>query len=90
LPPDLAAAARDTLGGALNVASQLPDGSAAATLALSAQQAMTSAVQVTCAVSAVISILTAVAVAVYFNPGRERCPEGSILERGDQQPAAAI
>jgi DHA2 family multidrug resistance protein-like MFS transporter len=74
LAPDLAAAARDTLGGALNVASQMADPAAAATLVATAQQSFTSAVQVTCALSAVLSLLAALAVAVYFEAREKRTP----------------
>ena len=66
LPPDLAAAARDTLGGALSVAAQVADPAAAASLAFTAQSAMTSAVQITSVLAAVISLVTALAVARYF------------------------
>jgi MFS transporter, DHA2 family, multidrug resistance protein len=66
ISPDLAAAARDALGGALNAASQIPDAAAAGTLVLTAQHALSTAVQVTSAIAAVISILTAVSVAIYF------------------------
>ena len=73
LSPEAASAARDTLGGALSVASQLADPAAAATLVLGAQQAMTTAVQVTCGISCVISIVAALAVALCFEaPHRER------------------
>jgi MFS transporter, DHA2 family, multidrug resistance protein len=78
LSPELAAAARDTLGGALNVASQLPDSSAAASLIFTGQQALTTAVQLTSAVSAVISILSAVAVALYFDSPRRESEAESV------------
>lgn len=77
--PELAAAARDTLGGALSVASQLPDPTAAATLVLTAQSALTAGVQVTSAIAAVISLLTAIGVAVYFRERESEC------ERADAQ-----
>src|ERR1700704_4117529 len=50
IAPELAAAARDTLGGALSVASQIPDSAAAATLVLTAQDAPPTGGQVTSAV----------------------------------------
>ena len=84
-----AAAARDTLGGALNVASQLSDPAAATALTLTAQQALTNAVQVTCALSAVVSILTAVAVALYFNARGEPSRSASEVDRREQEPALA-
>ena len=67
---DQTAAARDTLGGALTVASQLADPTVAANLLFAAQQAFTAAVQVTSVVAALISILAAVAVAIYFGADR--------------------
>jgi DHA2 family multidrug resistance protein-like MFS transporter len=66
LSPDMSAAARDTLGGALQVASQLTDPAVAANLALTAQQSLTSAVQVISAISALFSLAIAVAVLVCF------------------------
>jgi DHA2 family multidrug resistance protein-like MFS transporter len=68
ISPELAAVARDTLGGALTVASQLPDAAAAASLVLVAGDALTTAVRVTCAVGAVISIASAAAAAYYLRP----------------------
>jgi hypothetical protein len=70
----LAAAARETLGGAVSVAAQLGDGAAAATLLLTAQQALTLALQVTPLIAAVVSIGTAVAAALYL---RERTEQAS-------------
>jgi DHA2 family multidrug resistance protein-like MFS transporter len=67
---DQTAAARDTLGGALTVAGHLADPTAAAGLLFAAQHAFTMAVQVTSIVAALISILTAVAVAIYFGADR--------------------
>ena len=76
LSPDLAAAARDTLGGALNVAAQLADPAAAASLIVNAQHGMTLAVEITSIAAAVISAVTAIAVSLYFEAGREkRCRE---------------
>jgi DHA2 family multidrug resistance protein-like MFS transporter len=77
LSPELAAAALDTLGGALSVASQVPDPTAAATLVFTAQQALTTAVQVTSAIGAAISIATAVAVLIYLAAPRAECQEPS-------------
>jgi DHA2 family multidrug resistance protein-like MFS transporter len=89
LQPGLAAAARDTLAGALNVAGQLSDPAVAATLVATAQQSLTTAVQATCAISAIISLLTAVAVALYFDSPREACPEVSAVECSQPEPLAA-
>jgi DHA2 family multidrug resistance protein-like MFS transporter len=68
ISPELAAAARDTLGGALSVASQLPDAAAAATLTFAAQDAMTTALHITCAVGAIVSLASAAAAAYYLRP----------------------
>jgi DHA2 family multidrug resistance protein-like MFS transporter len=88
ISPELAAAARDTIGGALSVASQLPDSAAAATLVLSAQAGLTAAVQVTSAVGVIISILTAVAVAIFLR-ARPECPDSSSAEACEQECALA-
>ena len=73
LSPELVAAARDTLGGALGVTSQMADASVAASLVSSAQHGLTVAVQTTSAIGAVISIGTAVAVMICLAaPGGER------------------
>jgi hypothetical protein len=77
ISPELAAAARDTLGGALSVASQIPDSAAATTLVLTAQDALTTAVQVTSAIGAIISILMAVAVAICLRARRHECQASS-------------
>jgi MFS transporter, DHA2 family, multidrug resistance protein len=55
VPPAAAEAARDTLGGALAVAQQLPDRVAAA-LVEAAQAAFTNGLQVTAAIGAVVAI----------------------------------
>ncbi len=78
LAPELAAAARDTLGGALSVASQVADPAASATLVLTAQHALTIAVQVTSAIGAAISIATAVAVLIYLGTPRSACQESTV------------
>jgi DHA2 family multidrug resistance protein-like MFS transporter len=72
LSPELAAAARDTLGGALSVASQVADPTAAATLVFTAQHALTIAVQVTSALGAGITIASAVAVLIYLGAPHSR------------------
>jgi DHA2 family multidrug resistance protein-like MFS transporter len=83
---ELSTTARDTLGGALSLASQLADQAAAANLVSTGQQALTTAVQVTSAIGAVVSILTAVAVMLYFNAGRDTCQEPTCV---NQEAAAA-
>jgi len=77
--PELSTAARDTLGSALSLASQLTDPTAAATLVLTAQHGMTTAVQVTSAVGAVISILAALAVMRYFDAARRPSEEAACI-----------
>jgi DHA2 family multidrug resistance protein-like MFS transporter len=67
ISPEMASAARDTLGGALSVANQLSDAAAAATLVATAQDGLTAAVQLVCGISAVVMLLTAIAVMVYIN-----------------------
>jgi DHA2 family multidrug resistance protein-like MFS transporter len=78
LSADQNAAARDTLGGALSVASQVPDPAAAATLVFTAQHALTTAVQVTSAIGAAISLATAVAVLIYLAAPQSECQESSV------------
>ena len=78
ISPELAATARDTLGGALSVASQIPDSAAAATLVLTAQDALTTALHVTSAIGAVSSVAMAVAVAVYLRPREPKCGAASV------------
>jgi MFS transporter, DHA2 family, multidrug resistance protein len=80
LPADLAATARDTLGGALAVAAQLSDPVAAASLTLTAQDALTTALHATSAIGFVISMASAVAAAIYLRdrkapkPVEAACP----------------
>jgi DHA2 family multidrug resistance protein-like MFS transporter len=88
ISPELAAAARDTLGGALSVASQIPDAAAAAALVLTAQDALATAVHVTSAIGAVISIVMAVIVAIYLRTPNGECQESS-AHSCQPEPAAA-
>jgi MFS transporter, DHA2 family, multidrug resistance protein len=88
IAPALSAAARDTLGDALSVASQLSDPIAAATLASTAQQGLTSAVQVTSAISAAISTATAIAALVYLRAPRDEC-EHSPAATSEREPCVA-
>jgi DHA2 family multidrug resistance protein-like MFS transporter len=78
LSPDMSAAARDTLGGALHVAAQLTEAAVAANLVLTAQQALTSAVQVISAISALISLAIAVVVLVSFERSSDRQPTAQV------------
>jgi MFS transporter, DHA2 family, multidrug resistance protein len=82
--PEMASTARDTLGGALVVASQLTDAAAAEQLVISAHAALTTAVEVTSAIGAVISLLTALAVLVYFDRPRTivTVQDGSAAKEG--------
>jgi DHA2 family multidrug resistance protein-like MFS transporter len=89
ISPELAAAARDTLGGALSVAGQIPDAAAAAALVLTAQDALTLAVHVTSAIGAVISILTAAAVVIFLRARQHECQESSSSEACQPQGAVA-
>jgi MFS transporter, DHA2 family, multidrug resistance protein len=75
IPSDLAAAARDTLAGALSVAAQVSDPVAAATLTFTAQDALTSALHVTSAIGLIISLGSAVAAAYYL---RDRAPLATV------------
>jgi DHA2 family multidrug resistance protein-like MFS transporter len=68
MSPELAATARDTLGGALSVASQLPDAAAAATLTFAAQDGLTTALHITCAIGAIVSLASAALAAHYLRP----------------------
>jgi DHA2 family multidrug resistance protein-like MFS transporter len=74
LSPEMNIAARETLVGALQVASQLTEAATAANLVLTAHQALTSGVQVVSALSAVISLAIAVAVLVSFERSSDRQP----------------
>ena len=67
LSPEAAAAAHNTLAGALTVASQLSDPAAGAALVLTAQQGLTTAIQITSAIAAALSLATAALVARYFD-----------------------
>jgi MFS transporter, DHA2 family, multidrug resistance protein len=71
ISPELAAAARDTLGGAMSVASQLSDATAAANLVFVAQDALTLALHIVCGLGAVISIASALAAAYYLRPATD-------------------
>jgi DHA2 family multidrug resistance protein-like MFS transporter len=77
ISPDLSATARDTLGGALSVSSQIPDSAAAATLVLTAQGALTTAVQATSAIGAIVSIIMAVAVVICLRARPDEYQESS-------------
>ena len=81
LPPETMEAARSTLGGAVAVARQLP-GQLSAELLDTARAAFTRAFQLTAAISAAVSLITAIGVLVLLRGVRA----GSQLE---EQPALA-
>jgi DHA2 family multidrug resistance protein-like MFS transporter len=78
LPAQAAAAARDTLGGALAVAGQLPEQPGAALLTV-AQEAFTQALQVTAALGAALAIALAILAAALLSGVRPS-------SQPDQQP----
>ena len=86
ISPELAAAAHDTLGGAVTVASRLPDAAAAANLVVTAQDALTLALHIVCALGAAISFASAVAAAYYLRPR----PSEPLCESDAQLEAAAL
>jgi DHA2 family multidrug resistance protein-like MFS transporter len=70
VPADAAMAARDTLGGALTVAGQLPDGTGTALLA-AARDAFVHAMDVTAIISVALSLVMAgIAFALYRSQRR--------------------
>jgi DHA2 family multidrug resistance protein-like MFS transporter len=81
LSPDLTAVAHDTLAGALTVASQISDPVAAASLVLTAQDALLTALHVTSAFGAVTSIMMAIAVAIYLRGPQPETQQGSELRQ---------
>jgi DHA2 family multidrug resistance protein-like MFS transporter len=81
VPREVAAVARDTLGGAVGVAGQLPEGVGGALLA-SARQAFTHGLQLTAGLSAAV----AVGVAVLATVGLRGVPAGA---QAGEQPAPA-
>jgi MFS transporter, DHA2 family, multidrug resistance protein len=83
VPGQAAAIARDTLGGAVGVAAQLPDGVGAALLS-AARSAFTQGLQLTAGLSAVIAVIVAVMSTVLLRAVRS----SSQAEPGEQ-PAAA-
>jgi DHA2 family multidrug resistance protein-like MFS transporter len=74
IPADTARAARDTLGGAVAAAGQLP-GRAGATLASAARQSFDSGLHVVFTISALLSLAAAVAVAALLRHLNQADPE---------------
>jgi DHA2 family multidrug resistance protein-like MFS transporter len=92
ISPELAATARDTLGGALNVAGQLSDPAAAASLVLAAEGALTTALQVTSGIGAALTMVSAVAVVVWMREEEQRGPASSSsvgVSRREREPVTA-
>jgi len=86
VPSGAAAAARDTLGGALVTAGQLPD-QLGATLLGAAREAFTQGLQVTAAISAVVALGIAILAAALLRDVRASAePE----EQADLEPDAAV
>ena len=85
--PETAAAARDTLGGAVAAAEELPAG-LAGTLLDGARDAFTSGIQVAAAVSAVVALATAALVVRYLRGGGEAAAPADTAEA--EAPAAAV
>ena len=73
VPPEAAAAARDTLGGAVAVAEQLPDRSAP-TLLDAAREAFTQAFELTAVISAAVVLATALLAALLLATRAARAP----------------
>src|SRR6266540_1532533 len=86
IPSQAAAAARDTLGGAVGVAGQLPADVGAALLA-AAREAFTSGLQVAAAISAAVAVGAAVLATVTLRA--VRASSQTQAEPGEQQPATA-
>ncbi len=86
IPSQAAAAARDTLGGAVGVAGQLPADVGAALLA-AAREAFTSGLQVAAAISAAVAVGVAVLATVTLRA--VRASSQTQAEPGEQQPATA-
>jgi len=77
ISPEFAAAARDTLGGALSVAGQIPDGRSYP--CTDGARCPDHWLHVTSAIGAVISIVMRVAVAIYLRAPRPRVSGASAL-----------
>jgi DHA2 family multidrug resistance protein-like MFS transporter len=90
VPAQIADAARDTLGGALALAQELPAGIGAALVA-AAQTAFVDAIHVVAAVSAVLAVITAIGAAIALRtvPARSQDAEETAEERAAAAPAAA-
>jgi DHA2 family multidrug resistance protein-like MFS transporter len=92
LPDEAVAVARDTLGGAVGVAAQLP-GEVGAAVLDAARQAFTQGMQLTVALSAVVAVGIAVLATVLLRAvpaGAEAAPEEPAAEREPApEPAAA-
>ncbi len=81
MPEEAAETARDTLGGAVAIAPQLPSGLADALLAV-ARSAFTSSFEVTATISTVLTVVAAVVMLLMFRK------DGPTRPSDEPQPAA--
>jgi DHA2 family multidrug resistance protein-like MFS transporter len=88
IPGQAAAVARDTLGGAVGVAAQLPEGLGVALLA-AAREAFTQGLQLTAALSAAVAVAIAVLATVLLRDVPASSPQAEPGERPAPLPAAA-
>jgi MFS transporter, DHA2 family, multidrug resistance protein len=87
VPSQAAAVARDTLGGAVGVAAQLPEGLGVALLA-AAREAFTLGLQLTAALSAAVAAAIAVLATVLLRPVPASSPQAEPGERPAPEPVA--
>jgi MFS transporter, DHA2 family, multidrug resistance protein len=88
VPSQAAAVARDTLGGAVGVAAQLPEGLGVALLA-AAREAFTQGLQLTAALSAAVAVAIAVLATVLLRDVPTGSPQAEPGERPAPLPVAA-
>src|SRR6266545_3627897 len=88
VPSEAAAAARDTLGGAVGIAAQLPEGLGAALLG-AARAAFTQGLQLTAALSAVVAVAIAVGATVLLRDVRAASQAAPTEPPATTAPAAA-
>jgi DHA2 family multidrug resistance protein-like MFS transporter len=88
VPSQAAAVARDTLGGAVGVAAQLPEGLGVALLA-AAREAFTQGLQLTAALSAAVAVAIAVLATVLLRDVPASSPQAEPGERPAPLPVAA-
>jgi DHA2 family multidrug resistance protein-like MFS transporter len=88
VPGQAAAVARDTLGGAVGVAAQLPEGLGGALLA-AAREAFTQGLQLTAALSAAVAVTIAVLATILLRDVPASSPQAEPGERPAPLPVAA-